>query len=175
MGKTADMLRTEAEPASGWTMTSEDRFFSAVASRRLVRPAVRAIVRAEPGFLVQRPVDAPNSHYAFVGGEYELGDSFDERMRREFEEETTARVVKAHYRFVVENRFLWRGQLIQTLEHYLEVELDTIEVRSKEAHFEQIWLRPGAFAQADVRPTIVRDLLATGNWSNARHLVVEIP
>lgn len=156
-------------------MTSEDRFFSAVAGRRLVRPAVRAIVRSDPGFLVQRPADAPDGHYAFIGGEYELGDSFDERIRKEFEEETTARVVKAEYRFVVENRFLWRDQLIQTLEHYFEVELDTIEVQSREAHLKQIWLRPEAFAQADVRPKVVRDVLANGSWLSARHLVVAYP
>lgn len=89
-------------------MTTEDRFFSAVASRRLIRPAVRAIVRSRDGFLVQRPADAPEGHYAFIGGEYELGDSFGDRIRREFEEETNARVVSADYRFVVENRFLWR-------------------------------------------------------------------
>ncbi len=82
-------------------MTSEDRFFSAAVRRRLIRPAVRAIVRSERGFLVQRPTDTPNGHYAFIGGEYELGDSFDDRLRREFEEETTARVVSAKYRFVV--------------------------------------------------------------------------
>ncbi len=155
-------------------MTSEDRFFSAVASRQLIRPAVRAIVRSELGFLVQRPTDAPNGHYAFIGGEYELGDSFDERIRKEFEEETTARVLTAEYRFVVENRFLWRGQLIQTLEHYFEVELDRIEIESNEPHLEQIWLLPRVFAQADVRPTVVRDMLVTGDWPNTRHLAVDL-
>jgi 8-oxo-dGTP pyrophosphatase MutT (NUDIX family) len=156
-------------------MTNEDRFFSAVAGRRLVRPAVRAIVRGANGFLVQRPTDAPGGHYAFIGGEYELGDSFDDRIRREFEEETTARVVRAEYRFVVENRFLWRGELIQTLEHYLEVELDRDDLESNESHLEQIWLPANIFGAADVRPGVVRDLLATGDWSRTRHLTVRLP
>ncbi len=123
---------------------------------------------------MQRPTDAPNGHYAFIGGEYELGDTFADRIRREFEEETTARVVKAEYRFVVENRFLWRGELIQTLEHYFEVELDTLEVMSKEPHLEQLWLSPEVFAKADVRPTTVRNMLLTGDWRNTRHLAVEM-
>ena len=156
-------------------MTSEDRFFSAVASRRLIRPAVRAIVRSELGFLVQRPTDTPDGHFAFIGGEYELGDSFDERIRKEFEEETTAQVLKAEYRLVVENRFLWRGQLIQTLEHYFDVELDRTEIESNETHLEQIWLSPGAFAHADLRPNVVRDGLLTGDWLHMRHLTVELP
>lgn len=155
-------------------MTSEDVFFSAVASRRLIRPAVRAIVRSNYGFLVQRPTDTPEGHYAFIGGEYELGDSFDERIRKEFDEETTAQVVRAEYRFVVENRFLWKGQLVQTLEHYFEVELDRTEIASKEPHLEQIWLDHISFAEADVRPSVVRDILATGDFLLVRHLKVEL-
>lgn len=155
-------------------MTSEDIFFSAVASRRLIRPAVRAIVRSHHGFLVQRPTDSPEGHYAFIGGEYELGDSFEERIRKEFEEETTARVVRADYQFVVENRFLWRGELVQTLEHYFEVELDRTEIESRDSALEQIWLNHNAFACADVRPTVVRDILAKGDFRSVRHLKVEL-
>lgn len=156
-------------------MTTEDRFFAAVASRRLIRPAVRAIVRGDKGFLVQRPTDSPYGHYAFIGGEYELGDSFDSRVRQEVEEETTARVVSADYLFVVENRFLWRGELVQTLEHYFEVILDRDQVESKEPDLEQIWISAEAFAEADVRPTIVRDALVSGDWRHTRHLTVDLP
>lgn len=124
-------------------MNRQDQFFAAVASRRLVRPAVRAIVRSERGFLVQRPTDDPDSHYAFIGGEYELGDTFDERLRKEFEEETSARVVSAEYLFVVENCFLVKEGLVQTLEHYFEVVLDKVDVVSREAHLEQLWLPRG--------------------------------
>lgn len=154
-------------------MNSEDRFFSAVAARRLVRPAVRAIVRSSRGFLVQRPTDAPERHYAFIGGEYELGDSFQDRIRKEFEEETTARVVCAEYRFVVENRFQSNGQNIQTLEHYFEIELDSDDVRSREPDLEQIWLSYPSFSLADVRPVVVKDALLKDDWQNIRHLVVE--
>jgi 8-oxo-dGTP pyrophosphatase MutT (NUDIX family) len=152
----------------------EDRFFAAVASRRLVRVSVRAIVRTEQGFLVQRPTDSPDGHYAFIGGEYELGDTFDERLRKECEEETSARIVRAEYRFVVENRFLWRGQLVQALEHYFEVELDRAQVTSNEPHLEQVWLSPEVFATADVRPIIVRDTLVTPDWADVRRLTVEL-
>ena len=156
-------------------MSTEDRFFATVAARKLVRPSVRAIVCGERGFLVQRPTDSPEGHYAFIGGEYELGDTFDERLRREFEEETSARVLNANYLFVVENRFLWRGQLVQTLEHYFEVKLDRTEVTSREPHLEQLWLSMDEFAVADVRPRVVRDALVSGEWRNVRQLSVELP
>lgn len=155
-------------------MTRQDDFFAAVASRRLVRPAVRAIVRSERGFLVQRPTDDPHAHHAFIGGEYELGDSFEERLRREFEEETTARVVALDYRFVVENRFRVGAGLIQTLEHYFEVRLDRMGVASREPHLEQLWLPEGDFADADVRPTIVRDAVLREDWRSIRHLSVAL-
>ena len=153
-------------------MSRQDQFFAAIASRRLVRPAVRAIVRGERGFLVQRPTDDAAAHYAFTGGEYEVGDSFEERLRKEFEEETSARIVSADYRFVVENRFHWRGELVHTLEHYVEVVLDREQIASLEEHLEQVWLPDHVFAQADVRPTIVRDALIAGDWRDIRRLSV---
>ena len=153
-------------------VTRQDEFFAAVASRQLVRPAVRAIVRSERGFLVQRPTDDPHAHYAFIGGEYEHGDTFDERLRREFEEETTARVLSAEYLFVVENRFAVKEGLVQTLEHYFEVVLDKLDVASREPHLEQLWLPPHVFAAANVRPTIVRDALSSGTGRSTRRLSV---
>jgi ADP-ribose pyrophosphatase YjhB (NUDIX family) len=154
-------------------MSRQDHFFNAVAARRLVRPAIRAFVRSDRGFLVQRPTNDPTSCYAFIGGEYEVGDTFEERLRKEFEEETSATVVSAEYRFVVENRFRVKEGLVQTLEHYFEVVLDRLDVVSRESHLEQLWLPEDAFAVADVRPTVVRDALLTPDWRNIRRLAVE--
>ena len=147
---------------------------AAVAKRHLVRPAVRAIVKSQRGLLVQRPTDDPTTNYAFIGGEYEVGDSFETRLRREFEEETDARVIRADYRFVVENRFLSGGKLVQTLEHYFEVELDRCEIASREANLEQVWLPSDIFATADVRPTVVRDAILSSDWRKIRRLQVAV-
>lgn len=154
--------------------TSEDLFFAAVAARRLVRPSVRAIVCGDGAFLVQQPTDQPDASFAFIGGEYELGDTFEDRLRREFEEETNARVVRTDYRFVVENRFLWKEQVIQTLEHYFEVELDRSDIASREPELRQVWLPYQVFAEADVRPAVVRDALLSHTWRSLRRLAVEL-
>lgn len=156
-------------------MSREEQFFAAVAARQMVRTSVRAIVIGDLGHLLQRPTDVPASHYAFIGGEYELGDSFASRLRTELEEETSARVVSAEYRFVVENRFLSRGKPIHALEHYFEVRLDRDVVVSREPHLEQLWLSSDKFARADVRPTIVRDLLLNPDWREVRHVAVRPP
>lgn len=152
-------------------MSTQDRFFAAVSARRLVRPAVRAIVRSERGFLVQRPVDTPDGHYAFIGGEYELatrsrsgcgGNSRKKRRRRWWRRPTVSwsKIASSG------------GELIQTLEHYFEVELDRTEIASNEPDLEQMWLAPDRFAAADVRPLVVRDALASGDWLNVRRLAV---
>jgi 8-oxo-dGTP pyrophosphatase MutT (NUDIX family) len=103
-----------------------------------------------------------------------LGDTFEARLRKEFEEETSARVTRAEYRFVVENRFLYRGELVHSLEHYFEVELDRDEVTSNESNLEQIWLAKERFADADVRPIVVRDSIVSGDWRNIRHLTISL-
>ncbi len=70
-----------------------------------VRVRVAAIVVNDGHLLVQKPTDDPDACYAFIGGMYEVGDTLVERLRLEFEEETTAKVLSARYLFVVENRW----------------------------------------------------------------------
>ena len=155
-------------------MGRQAEFFRAVAGRNVVRVRVAAIVVADDKVLVQRPTDEPNSCYAFIGGEYEVGDTFETRIRREFEEETTARVSGWRYLFVVENRFRVRGELFQGLEHYLEVTLDRHNVESCEAHLSQHWLPLARLGEYDLRPHVVRDLLVSGNLHNVAHLTVAL-
>ncbi|TDC78129.1 NUDIX domain-containing protein [Actinomadura sp. 7K507] len=152
----------------------EDRFFAAVAARDLVRPSVRALVVHDGSVLVQRPADsAPGGGYAFIGGEYESGDSFESRLRQEIEEETTARLVSWRYLFVVENRFVHAGHRVHSLEHYVLATLDTTDVKSREGHIVQEWLPLDTLGSADLRPFAVRDVLAHGHLEQVRHLVVD--
>ncbi|MBA4122511.1 MAG: NUDIX domain-containing protein [Acidobacteria bacterium] len=153
-------------------MSQQTEFFQAVAIRNIVRIRVAAVVVSNGNVLVQRPTDEPPSCYAFIGGEYEVGDTFETRIRREFEEETTARVLDWRYLFVVENRFTVNGNTFQGLEHYLEVTLDRQNVESREAHLSQHWLPLAQLQDYDIRPHIVRDALALGNLHNVSHLTV---
>ena len=98
-------------------MGSQDNFMKAVAPRDLVRPRVAGIIIRDGRLLVQKPGGDPVACYAFPGGEYEVGDTFMSRMAAEIYEETTARLVSTEYLFVVENRFVFEGKVIQGLEH----------------------------------------------------------
>ena len=75
---------------------------------------------------------------------------------------------------MVENHFLWDGALVQTLEHYFEVELDRDDVISNEPYLEQVWLPAAEFAMADVRPRVVRDALGHSDWRALRRLSVQL-
>ncbi len=81
-------------------MTREAAFFEAVARRRIVRVRVAAIVVQAGQLLVQKPTDDPGACYALIGGEYEMGDTLEDWLRREFDEETNARVIRSDYLFV---------------------------------------------------------------------------
>ena len=79
---------------------NQDVFFKAVAARQIPRIRLAGIVINENSVLVQQPADDPSSFYAFIGGEYEVGDTFESRLRKEFDEETNAQIVDSKYFFV---------------------------------------------------------------------------
>lgn len=141
----------------------QDQFFQAVASRRIPRVRV-GHCRASRGVLVQQPADDPNACYAFIGGEYERGDTFETRLRKEFEEETNARLIECEYLFCVENHFQHHGNSVQQTEHFFLVKLDRHDVESRESHLCQHWLQIAELATADLRPRVVRDALMDGTY-----------
>lgn len=153
----------------------EERFFDVIAGRQMVRPAVRAIIFSadESRILVQRPVDSPGTSYAFIGGEYEIGDTFGSRLRAEIEEETNARLVSWEYLFVVENRFMVGDKRIHALEHYLRAGIDREDVESREAHLVQEWLPVDGLRERLLQPTVVRDLIVEQRLESVRHLEVD--
>ena len=153
---------------------SEAHFFAAVAARTLIRPSVRCIIVNDGKVLVQRPADSiPGGGYAFIGGAYEIGDTFEARSRAEIEEETNARLVEWRYLFVVENLFVCAGHQIHGLEHYAEAKIDRTDVVSKEGHLIQEWLPLRTLHTVDLRPHVVRDVLCSGRLYEVRHLVAQ--
>ena len=156
------------------TPTRESEFFQAVASRNIPRIRVAAIIIRDGHVLAQRPAGDPSACYALIGGEYEMGDTFESRIRAEIEEETNAKVLTTDYRFVVENRFRYNGNLIQAVEHYLEVTIDRADVSSRESHLTQHWLPVATLMNIDLRPNVVRDAIAHGTYKTVRHMDVNL-
>lgn len=155
-------------------MSREQEFFKTIASRNVVRISVRAVVLSKGRTLAQKPTDDPSACYAFIGGGYEVGDILVNRLRQEFEEETNAKLVDCQYLFVVENRLRMNGKLIHGLEHYFAVTLDREDIESRERHLSQHWLPISSLKDYDLRPWIVRDVIAEGQLHSVRHLVVPL-
>jgi 8-oxo-dGTP pyrophosphatase MutT (NUDIX family) len=140
----------------------------------VIEITVRSIVLSEGRILVQRDVRDPGGPYAFIGGHVELGDTLAGRLKQGYEEETTARVVDCAYLFVLERQLLVDGRLTQTIDHFFEVTLDREDVESRESHLSQHWLPVASLQDYDLRPRIVRDVIAEGRLHTVRHLVLPL-
>jgi ADP-ribose pyrophosphatase YjhB (NUDIX family) len=135
-----------------------------------VRVAVRALILHGDKLLVQR--DVRELHYAFIGGRYEHGDTFEARIARELAEETSVRLASWRYLFVVENRFMAGGNRFHALEHFGLATVHDEDVQSREAHLIQKWLPLKGLRDVDLRPFQVRDAVADGTYGEIRRLVV---
>jgi len=103
-----------------------------------------------------------------------VGDTFVSRLGQEFEEESNAKIVDCQYLFVVENRLRVNGELMQSVDHYFAVTLDREDIESRERHLAQHWLPISTLKEYDLRPWIVRDVIAEGRLHSVRHLVVPL-
>ena len=141
---------------------------------------VRAIVINHDYLLAEKGKANPVSKdartcYGFIGGHYEPDDTFEYRLRKEFEKKTNARVVSCAYAFVLENRHIVHGVLRQGVDHYFRVTIDREDISTKEPHITHHWLPVKKLNEFDLRTKIVRDLIATGEWTNTHRVVVPLP
>jgi 8-oxo-dGTP pyrophosphatase MutT (NUDIX family) len=154
-------------------MTDDYTFFRWMVESHQIRPSARAIVvnPSSGHFMVEKNHGALDHYLNFVGGGVELGETLEACLMREFQEETDAGIVRMEYLFVVEHFITFEGEITHGLEHYFEVALDREDVRSSTEGIEFPWLPKDDLAEADLRPHIVRDAIATGTYRTIRHLI----
>ncbi|MGB3478148.1 MAG: NUDIX domain-containing protein [bacterium] len=153
-------------------MGKEKELLQQIINKKEVRISVRSLCFHDGKLLVQRPNDDPNACYGTIGGKLELGESMEERICKEYAEETNARVISAKYLFVIENRFRYGGGLVHGIEHFFLVDLDTYEIESCVSYLAQHWLPVDRLIEYDLRPHILRDAIADGYWRQIKHLIV---
>jgi len=122
-------------------------------------------------FLAEKNLGTRDQYLNFIGGRVELGETLEACIKREMQEETSAKVIRMEYLFVAENFITFKGETLHGLGHYFEVEIDTKEVQSRLDGIELIWLSINELSQADLRPHIVRDVVADGSFRSVRHLI----
>ncbi len=155
-------------------MNSQQRFFDDLTATRAIRASVRSIILHDGHVLVQQPSDEPDSCYGFIGGRIELGESLEDRLRKELTEEVGATIASLRYLFFVENRFLHREELVHLHEHFFQVELASYEISSREPNLIQRWLPLSQLESFDLRPHVVRDAIVNNEYLAVRHLIVPL-
>ncbi|MBD3193254.1 MAG: NUDIX domain-containing protein [Candidatus Heimdallarchaeota archaeon] len=152
-------------------MTHSEKFLSRVAKEGIIRPCVRSLCFHQRKILVEQPSDEPSACFAFPGGGLELGETLEERLKKEYLEEANVQVISQEYLFLVENRFSFKDTFIHSLEHYFLVQLENYDIESKEPEIILKWLPIDQLPKIDLRPEIVRDVIINGAWRKVKHLV----
>lgn len=107
--------------------------------------------------------------YYFPGGGLELGESFEECLQREYQEETNTKISQADYLFVVENIFVYEQKILHSVEHFYKVSLDTYDINSKSGAFVHEWISLDKMNNLDIRPKIVKKAILDGSWKTEKH------
>ncbi|MFX0115937.1 MAG: hypothetical protein ACFFB3_15405 [Candidatus Hodarchaeota archaeon] len=98
-----------------------------------------------------------------------MGKTDGGKARIEFQEETNANANITKYISVVENQFRVLEATIHSLEHYFLVELDNYDLTSRESWIKQHWLPIDQLKDYDLKPPIVRDMVADDSWRTLQH------
>lgn len=134
---------------------------------------MRAIIfnRTRDQILVEKSLGAVGQYVNFIGGEIDMGESFEACLKREMSEETNAQIVRMSYLFVVENFISFQGQIAHGLEHYIEVQLDREQIESQEPANDYVWIPVAQLREVDLRPIEVRNCIIDGTYRRIRHLI----
>lgn len=139
-----------------------------------IRVCARAIIfnPAHDHILVERNDWMQNLYFNFIGGGVEVNETLQGCIAREIAEETDAQITACRYLFVVENFFPHEDQIMHSLEHYFQIDLDRQDVKSKNDDVTYQWLAIAQLKEIDLRPTGVRDVIADNTLAQTAHLLL---
>ena len=154
-------------------MPDDQAFFRSILDNKQHRPGGRAIIfdSSHQHILVERNLGARENYDNFPGGGLELGETLQECISREMNEEIGATVLDFEFLFLVENFILLEGEYVGGIELYCEVKLESDEIESQEDGYEFLWIEVASLSDVDLRPIIVRDRIIDGTYRDVRHLV----
>jgi len=138
-------------------------------SWRDIRPVAVGVPRREDELLLSRLHEDGEPFYRPIGGAIEFGESSDEALAREFEEELDVEVVEAELLETLENSFTFEGQQGHEIWFLYEVALaeswpyerDAFEGREPEAGetYSAVWKSIDSFDGVTVYPEHLASLL----------------
>ena len=148
-------------------------YFNWLADGRWIRASARAIIfnQAQDQILIERNHGVQNEYANFIGGGVEVGETLQECIQRELDEESNAKITSARYLFVLENFIPYQSEVRHSLEHYFQIELEDEALVPKNESVEFVWTPLDALAEIDLRPAIVRNVILDGSFQHVHHLV----
>ena len=154
-------------------MVDDHVFFRSLLENKQHRPGGRAIIfdSTRRRILVERNLGAREGYVNFPGGGIEIGETLQECIAREMNEEIGAEILDFEFLFLVENFVLFEGEYLHGIELYCEIKLGSDKVESKLDGYEFRWVEVAQLSGLDLRPTIVRDRIIDGTYRDVRHLV----
>jgi 8-oxo-dGTP pyrophosphatase MutT (NUDIX family) len=154
-------------------MPDDYAFFRKILGSKQHRPGGRAIIfdSSRRHLLVEKNLGAREEYVAFPGGGIELGETLQECITRELDEEIGAKIVDFNFLFLVENFIPFEGEYLHGIELYCEVKLGSDQVESQLEGYEFPWIDVSKLGKVDLRPHIVRDRIVDGSYKEIRHLI----
>jgi ADP-ribose pyrophosphatase YjhB (NUDIX family) len=127
---------------------------------------VRAIIRSGERVLLAR---MKGKSYSFLpGGHHEVGETLVQTLVRELREELGVEAVVKNYLGVVENGWPEDEEYHYEINHIFTADVPELRAgaspASKEDELEFFWSRADEFERFDLRPTMMRALIAS--WMN---------
>ena len=138
-----------------------------------IQIGVRAIIfdSSDRRILVERNLGAHEGYVNFPGGGLELGETLEQCISREMNEELGAPILDFKFKFLVENFIPFEGEFLHGIEFYCEVKLGTDDVAAQIEGYDFYWLSVDDLGDVDLRPIIVRDRIIDGTIHEVRHLI----
>ena len=156
-------------------MPDDYALFQRILESNQIQHSGRAIIfdSAQQRVLVEKNLDAREGYVSFQGGSIKHGETSEECVIRELNEEIAVQVTNLKFRFVVENFIPFKGEYIHGIEMYYELTLLDEYVESQSEGFAYPWIDRRNLAAVDLRPTVVRDSILDGSFREVHHFVTK--
>lgn len=132
-----------------------------VSQKQRIRVIALGLIRSETQLLVSEGYDAikQETFYRALGGGVEFGESSQEALEREFQEEIQAELTNIQYLGCIENRFVYQGkpghELIQLYQCDFAdpyfYQLETVPGTEGDQAFQAIWVDIGRLKSGELR------------------------
>ena len=118
---------------------------------------VRAIIQDDDRILVCKRKD--KDYYFFPGGHIEFGETAEQALIRELNEELNILVKKVSFIGVGENIFIQDNEKHHEINLVFEVLADEVEDKSKEDHIDFFFFDKEKFAKEEVLPVSLKETI----------------